>query len=103
MLSEPSRFLHDLPPGLVDGDIPSPQNWMETSYRQQTSWDSPTKKIVEPLYRAGMRVRHPSFGEGVVLSTKVDFDDEEISIEFEEAVLKHLVASMAKLEIIDDA
>jgi DNA helicase-2/ATP-dependent DNA helicase PcrA len=103
MLSEPSRFLLDLPPELVDGDIPSPQSWIETSYRQQTTWDSPKKRAFEPHFRTGMRVRHPSFGEGVVLSTKVDFDDEEISIEFEDVGLKHLVASIANLEILDDA
>jgi DNA helicase-2/ATP-dependent DNA helicase PcrA len=102
MLSEPSRFLQDLPPELIDGDLPSPHKWIETTYRQQTAWERPQKKI-EPRFRAGMRVRHPAFGEGIVLSTQVDFDDEEISIEFADVGLKHLVASIANLEMLDDA
>jgi DNA helicase-2/ATP-dependent DNA helicase PcrA len=103
MLSEPSRFLLDLPPELIDGDLPSPHNWVETSYRQQTTWERPQEKTIEPRFRAGMRVRHPVFGEGIVLSTRVDFDDEEISIEFIDVGLKNLVASIANLEIMDDA
>ena len=103
MLSEPSRFLLDLPPALIDGDLPGPHNWTETTYRQQTTWEAPHKKPIEPRFRAGMRVRHPVFGEGIVISTQVDFDDEEISIEFVDAGLKNLVASMANLEIMDDA
>ncbi len=102
MLSEPSRFLNDLPPELIDGDLPGPHNWIESSYRQQTTWDTKPREPLEPRYRTGMRVRHPSFGEGVVIHTQIDFDDEELSIEFEAAGLKHLVASMANLEILED-
>jgi DNA helicase-2/ATP-dependent DNA helicase PcrA len=103
MLSEPSRFLLNLPPELIDGDLPGPHNWIETAYRQQTTWEAPHKKPIEPRFRAGMRVRHPVFGEGIVISTQLDFDDEEISIEFVDVGLKNLVASMANLEIMDDA
>ena len=102
-LSEPSRFLLDLPPELVEGDLPGPHNWIETTYNQKTTWDSSPKPTPEPRYRAGMRVRHPAFGEGVVIGTQIDFDDEEVTIEFEENGLKHLVASMANLEIMGEA
>jgi DNA helicase-2/ATP-dependent DNA helicase PcrA len=101
-LSEPSRFLLDLPPELVDGDLPGPHNWIETAYRQQTTWDNSLNTRSEPRYRTGMRVRHPAFGEGVVIGTQVDFDDEEVTIEFEGGRLKHLVASMANLEIMGE-
>jgi DNA helicase-2/ATP-dependent DNA helicase PcrA len=101
MLSEPSRFLLDLPPELVDGDLPGPHNWIETTYRQQTTWAHQLQSSPDPRFQAGMRVRHPVFGEGIVISTQVDFDDEEVTIEFESNGLKHLVASMANLEIMD--
>jgi DNA helicase-2/ATP-dependent DNA helicase PcrA len=101
MLSEPSRFLLDLPPELVDGDLPGPHIWIETTYQQQTTWDRKLQPSPEPRFQAGMRVRHPIFGEGIVISTQIDFDDEEVTIEFEDNGLKHLVASMAKLEIVD--
>jgi DNA helicase-2/ATP-dependent DNA helicase PcrA len=102
ILSEPSRFLLDLPPQLVAGELPGPHNWIETAYRQQTTWDSSPRPAQEPRYRVGMRVKHPSFGEGVVINTQIDFDDEELAIEFERAGLKHLVASLANLEVLDD-
>ncbi len=101
-LTEPSRFLLDLPPELIDGDLPGPQAWIETSYRQQTTWEASPKPIPDARFKVGMRVRHPAFGEGIVISTQIDFDDEEVAIEFEEGGLKHLVASMANLEIMDD-
>jgi DNA helicase-2/ATP-dependent DNA helicase PcrA len=101
MLSEPSRFLLDLPPELVDGDLPRPHNWIETTYQQQTTWERKLQPSPDPRYRAGMRVRHPVFGEGIVINTQIEFGDEEVTIEFEEDGLKHLVASMANLEILD--
>jgi len=48
-----------------------------------------------------MRVTHPQFGEGIVLETQIEFDDEEVTVNFEGAGIKHLVASMANLEIED--
>ncbi len=100
LMTEPSRFLLDLPPDLIHGELPGPHNWIESAYRQQTTWEPAARPAAEPRFRTGMRVRHPSFGEGIVVSTQVDFDDEEVSIRFEDAGLKHLVASMASLEIL---
>jgi len=101
MLSEPSRFLYDLPPELVQGALPGVSTWVQQSYQQQTRWDSPAPRRTQPRFHPGMRVRHPSFGEGIVLDTQLDSDDEEVSIEFETAGVKHLVASLAQLEIIE--
>jgi len=99
-LSEPSRFLHNIPPKLLDGDLLGSQNWEQTSYKQKTTWDLSPKIPFEPQYKSGMRVRHKVFGEGIVLTTKIDHDDEEVSVEFEEIGTKHLDASMAQLEIL---
>ncbi len=100
-LSEPSRFLHNIPPKLLDGDLLGSQNWEQTSYKKKTTWDLSPKIPLEPQYKPGMRVRHKVFGEGIVLSTKIDHDDEEVSVEFEEIGTKHLDALMAQLEILD--
>ena len=101
MLSEPSRFLYDLPPELVQGALPGVSTWVQQNYQQQTRWDSPSPRRMQPRFHPGMRVRHPSFGEGIVLDTQLDADDEEVSIEFEIVGIKHLVASLAQLEIIE--
>ncbi|MFN2273918.1 MAG: hypothetical protein ACK2TX_03625, partial [Anaerolineales bacterium] len=58
-------------------------------------------QTVQPRYRRGMRVRHPTFGEGIVVETRLEFDDEELEIEFEQDGVKHLVASLAPLEILE--
>ena len=100
-LSEPSRFLHNIPPKLLDGDLLGSQNWEQISYKKKTSWDLSPINPLEPRYQPGMRVQHKVFGEGVVLSTRIDHDDEEVSVEFEEIGTKHLDASMAQLEILD--
>lgn len=100
-LSEPSRFLHNIPPKLLDGDLLGSQDWEQVSYKQKTTWDLSPKIPLEPQYKPGMRVQHKVFGEGVVMSTRIDHDDEEVSVEFKEIGTKHLDASMAQLEILD--
>jgi DNA helicase-2/ATP-dependent DNA helicase PcrA len=100
-LSEPSRFLYSIPPDLLDGELQGFQGWEQTSYKKKTTWDlSPTIPL-EPRYQPGMRVQHKVFGEGIVISTRIDKDDEEVHVEFEEAGTKHLAASFAQLEILD--
>ena len=100
-LSEPSRFLHNIPPKLLDGDLLNSQNWEQISYKKKTTWDLSPTITLEPQYRPGMRVQHKVFGEGIVLSTKIDNNDEEVSVEFEEIGTKHLDASIAHLEILE--
>jgi DNA helicase-2/ATP-dependent DNA helicase PcrA len=101
-LSEPSRFLEDLPPDLVEGDLSIQQTWNQVHYRRQTRWNREIKPSVEPKYQPGMRVRHPTFGEGIVMSTQIDLDDEEVTIEFAGGEIKHLIASLAGLTILDE-
>ena len=49
-----------------------------------------------------MRVKHATFGEGIVMSSKMDQDDEEVTIAFEDYGIKILAASLASLEVLDD-
>ena len=46
------------------------------------------------------RVKHPSWGEGMVLESKIQDNDEIVVIEFKSVGLKRLAASLANLEII---
>jgi DNA helicase-2/ATP-dependent DNA helicase PcrA len=101
-LSEPSRFLEDLPPHLIEGDLSIHQTWDQVHYQRQTRWDREIKPTVAPRYQPGMRVRHPTFGEGIVMATQIDLDDEEVTIEFIGGETKHLIASLAGLTIIDE-
>ena len=48
----------------------------------------------------GSRVRHPTWDEGIVLSSKLEDGDETVTIVFESVGIKRLAASLAKLEIL---
>jgi DNA helicase-2/ATP-dependent DNA helicase PcrA len=100
-LTDPSRFLDDLPADLIEGDLIGMRTAAQAVYARETTWQGRAKVPVEARFQAGMRVTHPQFGEGVVLETQMEFDDEEVTVNFEGAGIKHLVASMANLEIED--
>ncbi|WP_425479785.1 ATP-dependent helicase [Dehalogenimonas alkenigignens] len=51
-----------------------------------------------PAYKTGDQVRHPVFGDGVVISTLPVKDDHEIVVSFKDKGLKKLLLSFAKLE-----
>ena len=104
--ADPSRFLRDIPPELLDGaqlyqsrtrvtSIPSrPERW-QTSNPDESAPAEPKANRFHP----GMRVHHASWGEGMVLNSNLDDDDEIVDIFFAEVGLKKVVASLAKLEI----
>jgi len=56
----------------------------------------------ERRYRDGDRVRHATFGEGTVVSSKLTRDDEEVTVAFPDPKvgIKRLLASLANLEIV---
>jgi DNA helicase-2/ATP-dependent DNA helicase PcrA len=104
--AEPSRFLDDIPAELIDGVNPwqtlrTPQRHT----RQAARWDGGQKAasapIIQPKFSAGQNVRHPTYGEGMVLKTEIDDGEEIVDVFFQEIGLKKLVASLAKLELID--
>lgn len=51
-------------------------------------------------YQPGMRVNHASWGEGMVLKSNLQDDDEIVDVFFAGIGLKRVMASLARLEII---
>jgi DNA helicase-2/ATP-dependent DNA helicase PcrA len=98
-LCEPSRFLDDLPADRIEGDLLGMKTPEQAIYARQTKWDDPSPPPSGPRYQVGMRVHHPTFGEGIVLETQVDRDEVELTINFEAAGVKRLAASLANLDI----
>ena len=105
-VSEPSRFLNDIPDHLVQH-----QGVRYSARRAPAPWDLSLRStaqsqppraaaILEPGFRPGMRVRHPSWGDGMVIDSRLQDEDETVDVFFESVGFKRLVASMAKLEII---
>ncbi|MGH2523680.1 MAG: ATP-dependent helicase, partial [Anaerolineales bacterium] len=107
-LSEPSRFLEDIPDHLLTGNLPRKKTNAERMYEKMTQWDSggaparnaqPTR-LAPARYRSGQRVRHAHFGEGIVIESKMSAGEEEVVVAFDDVGLKRLVASVANLDIL---
>jgi DNA helicase II / ATP-dependent DNA helicase PcrA len=110
-MSEPSRFLRDIPTNLVRQEgIRQRVRRTDTQWNRGERWEGTTlapappssrsAPIIEQRYHPAMRVRHPVWGDGMVLNSRVQDQDETIDVMFESVGLKRLVASLAKLEII---
>ncbi|MGW8142838.1 MAG: ATP-dependent helicase [Anaerolineales bacterium] len=102
--SEPvdeSRFISDIPDELIkDGPHTIRQRRViRSSVLQWDKSDSPTVNKDEPTYQAGLTVMHPVWGEGLVLNSRMQDDDEIVDVFFAGEGLKRLAASLAKLEI----
>jgi DNA helicase-2/ATP-dependent DNA helicase PcrA len=50
---------------------------------------------------AGQKVRHANFGEGIVVSSKLVENDEEVTVAFTGKGVKRLLASFARLEAVE--
>jgi DNA helicase-2/ATP-dependent DNA helicase PcrA len=56
----------------------------------------------ERYFQDGDRVLHASFGEGIVVTSKLTRHDEEVTIAFAGSGVKTLAASIANLEFVSD-
>jgi DNA helicase-2/ATP-dependent DNA helicase PcrA len=116
----PSQYLQDIPRHLVNGQgMRMRQEQARSTVRQQadaraTVWSPSNRERVQPAsaapiqppaprqaqFKAGQRVNHGIFGEGVVIKTELADDDEYVSVAFPGKGIKKLMASMAKLQIV---
>ena len=106
-VSQPSRFLDDIPRNLVSGG----SRWAGEKNQVASavySWNrSPAfspllqDSVVLPEVKAGSRVRHAVFGEGVVVSSRAVDGDYEAVVAFDGAGVKKLLLSFARLEKVE--
>jgi DNA helicase-2/ATP-dependent DNA helicase PcrA len=94
----PSRFLQDISPHLISPrglweESPTP---VASAYSQPSPWPFSTLTL-----KVGDHVRHPKFGHGIVMNCHPTRDDQELTVAFEEAGVKKLLASLAPLEKIE--
>lgn len=61
---------------------------------------APVQQLVnrEAAFHTGDKIYHNVFGEGTVIASRIVGDDEEVSVVFQNAGLKRLMASFARLE-----
>jgi len=97
--STPSRFLADIPAHLI-APSPSPAAPAWAMWKQPSS-PSPTEVEPPPL-KAGDKVRHAKFGEGIVVNCVASGSDHEVTVAFKgNAGVKRLLMSFAPLEKMD--
>jgi DNA helicase-2/ATP-dependent DNA helicase PcrA len=99
----PSRYLDDLPTDLIQGRSRTGK-MLRGRAPSETSWSLPsgpkTAPVIEAKFRAGTRVQHPTWGEGIVLNSRVQDGDELVDVVFESVGIKRLATSLANLTII---
>lgn len=66
--------------------------------KPRTSFQEKPKPTRPTEWNAGDKVKHPTFGDGTVVSSKIVGVDEELQVAFEGAGVKRLLAAYAKLE-----
>ena len=119
--TEPSRFLDEVPPELIERLTPSYTAAYQTQFahahyefrtnpygrkgkggrfREESasySYEDEDQSSASGL-RPGMRVRHAQFGVGTVLSVEEHTDDYKVTVRFNSVGQKKLLARFAKLE-----
>jgi DNA helicase-2/ATP-dependent DNA helicase PcrA len=106
----PSRYLDDIPADLlvgktrtgrtIRGQVPETR-WGDATTKWQTHHSQGQPATAAPAkYRAGTRVKHPSWGEGIVLDSRMQDDDEIVDVVFNSVGIKRLSASLANLKIL---
>jgi len=100
----PSRFLQDIPKQLIAGK----GLWEDDEDKADEFTPVTTlysRSAVKPLsslkLEIGDRVQHAMFGQGVVINLSTKKDDQEITVAFDGAGVRHLLLSLAPLEKIE--
>jgi DNA helicase-2/ATP-dependent DNA helicase PcrA len=100
-----SRYYRDIPVALrAQEGLPSLHFAADEEGSSVKPWkdlklESPPSVRSEPRFRPGQKVVHPSWGEGVVLNSVLQDDDEILDVFFEGVGKKKLIASLADLKI----
>jgi DNA helicase-2/ATP-dependent DNA helicase PcrA len=107
-VSTPSRFLNDIPTTLLSGTgsfagvKPREAMAIRASTWETPVGSKPARSATVPSrdlqFRAGQRVKHTTFGEGIVIESRLDRNDEEVTVAFKKAGIKRLLASFANLQ-----
>ncbi len=103
-VSEPSRFLDDIPEELIEGKPAQVES--KKSPLLKNADKKPTQPASvqgdghshTPSFQSGDKVEHPHFGEGVVVESRMSRGDEEVEVAFAGQGVKKLLASLANLK-----
>lgn len=91
-----SRFLREIPAELIQ------EIRLRANVTRQANAISikPASSLSTARYRMGQAVKHEKFGEGVVLQTEGEAEQERVQINFRHAGIKWLMLAYARLETV---
>ena len=110
--NRPSRFLSELPGGLVEEkEKQLPLNYVKPGITQKEKRNNdfaqskvitagPQRSKSEIDFQPSMRVHHERFGDGMIISVRKMASDTLLEIAFDEVGTKKLMANYAKLDVI---
>ena len=100
--SLPSRFLHEIP-----NDLIKPINDIKITSNNLTSKKYITPRTINKInpnkepqieFKDGDKVKHPKFGNGIIISSEISGNDYKLTITFKDGVgIKKLMAGMSNL------
>ena len=93
--SMPSRFVKEIPEGLVEEVRPRVQVMRPVAAAR---FRAPAESAGSPGVRLGARVRHGKFGEGVILNLEGNGPHARVQVSFEQQGTKWLMVQYANLE-----
>jgi DNA helicase-2/ATP-dependent DNA helicase PcrA len=89
--SPASRFIEEIPSSCV--------SQVRVSHKTASNAPASLKQTVSNGIKLGAIVRHPKFGEGVILAFEGDGAQARVQVKFKEHGQKWLVMAYAKLEV----
>jgi DNA helicase-2/ATP-dependent DNA helicase PcrA len=99
-----SRFLAEIPAELVEATQSPTLFWSERTRPVYAFFgdgdEGQAETVATRRPRAGSRVRHPTLGQGVILELEGEGDDLKLTVYFERAGKKKLLARYASLELL---
>jgi DNA helicase-2/ATP-dependent DNA helicase PcrA len=102
---EPSRYLSDIPYEMLDDTsamrsaIPSRLSKYDSSATQWESKRYGSAQVSAQKFQPGAHVQHPVWGDGLVLNSRLQDDDEIVDVFFENVGMKRVAASLANLKV----
>ena len=83
-----------------EGSAPSPRSLAELRAYVEKRNAAVSSAPSGPILKSGMRVRHPQFGDGIVLNRERTGNDVKLTITFSRVGRKILIERYAKLKIL---
>jgi DNA helicase-2/ATP-dependent DNA helicase PcrA len=77
-------------------------SWQTANQDGRTrSGGSQVQKAIDPIYKAGMRIRHRVWGEGLVIDDRIVDGSEIVDVAFASVGFKRLDAATAKMDLVE--